>query len=29
LLAFSDIPMVHYITRARPYILTSWPRLYD
>lgn len=29
LLAFSDIPMVHYLTRARPYILTSWPRLYD
>ena len=28
LMAFSDIPMVNYITETKPYIGTSWPKLY-
>lgn len=28
LLAFSSIPMVHYLTGTRPYLYNSWPGLY-
>ncbi len=27
LLAFIELPMVHYLTNTRPYLSTSWPKL--